>query len=309
MSIVGGGPIESDAPMDPSRTRACSWLAAVLVASVIAQLLGAFVRYATFPGSPATSNADPLGALPATPSFSYSLYHGMQWGRPAFFVTLALTATLGWIIANRPSRTSLAFVPGFSAYNLASTSYLTWLWSRAHSLLGPGFFLTFGGLAMLSVVAISAVVMLRPFPRPANLLSTRTVSLGAASAIAIGVSTTIFDLRVPFAPLATFTPLTFSSATTATIAFVAVAAFPLVALRLGNRVGCYLLVGLATGTSIRVIDALLRRFGNWRGQPVSAHLSVGWWIEILAIVLLLATTRELRLTDPDTVTAPSDAPT
>ena len=308
MSIVGGAPIESDARMDPSWTRACPWLAAVLFASVIVQFVGALVRFVTIGGSPATSNADPLGALPATPSYSYSLYDGMHWVRPAFFVALALTAVLGGIIANRPSRSSLAFVSGFSAYSLASTIYLT-LWFRVSSDLGPGFFLTLAGLAMVALVGISAVVMLRPFARPAILPGARIVSLGALSALALGVSTTIYDLRIPFGPLASFTPLTFRSAITATIAFFAIAASPLVAVRLGGRVGSYLLFGLATVTSIRVIDAVLRRFGNWRGLPVSAHLTVGWWIEILAIVLLLATARQLRLTDPDTVAAASDART
>jgi hypothetical protein len=88
-----------------------------------------------------------------------------------------------------------------------------------------------------------------------------------------------------------FTPLSFKSGAAALVAFVAVAAVPLVAARTGGRVGSAIVVGLAAHEAIRVLDELNQRFG-WMGLSL-LRVTIGWWVAVVGVTLLLAVAARL----------------
>ncbi len=199
---------------------------------------------------------------------------------------------------------------GFCAYGLGTVAFFTYVSTRlGTSHFGPGFYLILTSGVLAAVVAVGAVLLLRPFPPPGFRSSSSSVALAIGSALAVGASAVIVDLRLPFSPLSIFSPFTVASGTAAVFAFIAVAAFPLIALRIGDRVGSWLLVGLAANEAIRRLDAAFRRFGNFRG-PFHAQLSIGWWIEILAVALLVTLAHQIGSPRPDQQpeTATSQAP-
>jgi len=271
------------------------WLGALLACSVLLQFVGTFVRYATFPPSPAVGSD-----VPASPAYSYSLYDGMHWGLPTFLLTIAITGTLAYLITRHRDRAYVALVAGFCAYSLGSVALLTYAWTRfGSSHVGPGFYLILTSSVIAAVVTVGAVLFLRPFPRPAFGSNPLRIVLAVGSALAVGASAVIVDLRLPFEPLSIFSPLTVTSGTAAVFAFISIAAFPLIALRLGNRLGSWLLLGLAANEAIRALDAAFRRFGNFRGVSFHAQLSIGWWIEILVVALLVILAYEIRSPELD----------
>jgi hypothetical protein len=265
-----------------------SWVGATLLVSVALQFIGAFLRYETF--EPTRRGGLPLGHAIST---SFSLYDGLSGGRPGFFLTLGLIAALGCAAALRPNRVRAALIGGFCAPAVGSTAYRilfsTEVPTSVH--LGPGYFVVFAGVALEAFVAawmLVAVVSATGNPAP---IRRSGIGLALAAAIVVGASTAINDLTFHYQPLAMFTPLSFKSGAAALVAFVAVAAVPLVAARTGGRVGSAIVVGLAAHEAIRVLDELNQRFG-WMGLSL-LRVTIGWWVAVVGVTLLLAVAARL----------------
>ena len=274
-----------------------SWLGILLAVSVALQLVGTFVRYWTVGPFPSASG------LPPTPGYSFSLYDAHVVG-PAYLLTIASMCTLAYLLTRRPDHLYACVAAGFCASRLASLPFLVLRGieeSRTFTL-GPGFYLVIASVAIVALVAVGATWIERPLSRPSSRVSPLCRALGIAAAVTVSVSTLIVDLRVPYGPLTVFEPLSLKSATAATFALVVLGAFPLAATRMRGRSGFWLLLGLAASEAIRVLDAVLRRFEN---TPPRAHLTIGWWTEILAVVLLVALASQLqpRETDANLATA------
>ena len=296
LSVVDETTLTADAAGDAERLdQGHRWLGALLACSVVLQFVGTFVRYATVTPSPAVGPD-----LPASPAFSYSLYDGMHWGLPTFLLTIAIAGTLAYLITRHRDRAYVALVAGFCASSLGSAAWLMYAWTRfGSSHVGPGFYLLLASRVIAAVVAVGAVLLLRPLARPAFAFKPLRLVLAVGSTLAVGASAILVQLRLPFEPLSLFSPLAVTSGTAAVIAFTSIAAFPLIALRFGNRVGSWLLLGLAASEAISALEAVFRRYGNFRGTSFHAHLSAGWWIEILAVALLVILAYEIRSPEPD----------
>ena len=299
MSIVGGpglGRVDEDRR---ERFGMRSWLGGLLLVSVALQLVGTFVRYETFGPFPARSD------LPPTPASSFSLYDGLHWGRPAFFLTLAILCGLACLLTRPRERLYVvAFASGFCVLNLGTLAFLVLVrtYTSRTVTLGPGFYLNAASVGIAALFAVGAARAVRPFVRSSSSVNPLSWTIASGAALTVGLSILIRDVRVSYAPLMLFGPLSLRSAIAEAFAFVAVAVFPLIAIRMGGRAGSWLLFGLAAGEAIRALDAVLRRVGDFRGFP-SAQLTIGWWAEILAVVLLVALARQLPSPEPEELQA------
>ena len=284
VSIVSQPHVARHEEAQSFRSAPRSWVGAVLLVSVALQLTGAFLRYQTI--QPAR-----LSGLPSerARSFSFSYFDVLDGGRPVFFLSLALIAVLGSAVALRPNRVRGALVGGFCASMVGTTLYLTLYSTDAPKSVhfGPGFLIILAGLAIEGCVAAWILVAVVSSPPDHASIGRSGIGLALTTAFVVGASTETTDLKfVHGQPLALFTPLSFKSGAAALVAFVAVAAVPLLAARVRGRVGSAIVVGLAAYEATRVVDVLDQRF-VWPGLS-PAQVTIGWWIEILAVALLVA---------------------
>jgi hypothetical protein len=257
-----------------------------LVSSVVLQVVGAFLRYATFAPRLAPGQVD-FAPLPS--SISFSFYNGLgMGGRPAFFATLGLVAVIGCIFMVRPSRGRAGFIVGFCGPSVGGAAYALVDWTRrsAKYSFGPGYFVLLVGILVEAAVATSLFVALSSSGEHHDRRAFRSV-LALSTAIAVGASTMFLSAKYYAEPLGRFTPLTLASAVAAVIAFIAAAALPILAYRVSGRTGAAIATGLAVGMTVHVVDAQLRR------TQFGVQLTIGSWIDLAATVLSVVLARRL----------------
>lgn len=272
-------------------------LGGVLIASAVLDLLGSLVRYATVGPTRVTGRG--ADAFPGAPAFSWSLYFGTHWGRPALVVMIAVTALLGVFVMRGLGRGVFAVAAGFSAYSWVTGAQLFYIWSASEGWhLGPGFYLVTAGAVLGGAGALWALAIARGSAINESVRTSRSaLALSIGGALAAGASTVMIHLKLAISPLAWFTPLSVKSGIAAIVACAAVGVLPLVAVRIGGRLGSNVLLGLSGYLAIRVVDAVLRRFGERRVVGATTHLSLGWSLEIAAVLLLVSSARILGRAD------------
>ena len=284
MSLVGQPYVASSEEPQPVESSPRSWVGAVLLVSVALQLTGAFLRYQSIQ-PPRLSDLSSERAR----SFSFTYFDALHGGGLVFFLSLALITVLGVAVALRPNRVRGALVGGFCASTVGTTVYLTLYATEASKSVhfGPGFLIILAGLAIEGCAAALILAAVASSPRDHAPAGRSGIGLALATAFVVGASNETTDLKFfHVQPLALFTPLSFKSGAAALVAFVSVAAVPLLAARVRGRVGSAMVVGLAAYEATRVVDVLDRRFVWPDLSP--AQVTLGWWIEILAVALLVA---------------------
>jgi hypothetical protein len=262
------------------------WLGGVLVLSVAVQLLGAFLRYATVASRIPPGQPDFAG-VPS--SISFTFFNGLTVaGRPAFLATLGIGAVLGCVFLVRPSGRCAGFIVGFCGPSVGAAAYALVDWTRrsARWSFGPGYFILLVGVMVEAVVAASLFVALwSSGPHPEGRASRSVLVL--CTAVAVGASTMFLPAKFIHEPSGRFSPLTLASLAAVFIAFTATASLPVLAYRIAGRRGVAIASGVAVGVTIQVIDAVLRR------TQFGVQLTIGWWIDVAAMVLSVALARRL----------------
>lgn len=273
------------------------WLGGVLVLSVALQLVGAFLRYATV--VPRFPSGD-VELIPLPTSISFTFFAGLTMGgRPAFLATLGLVAVFGCVFMVRPGRACAGFTVGFCGPSVGAAAYSMVEWTRGSATysFGHGFFVLLVGISVEAAIAASLFVGLWSTRKPSDRAASPSV-LALCTAITAGAATLFVASKFGhYQPLARFAPLTLASAAAAFIAFAAAAALPLLAYRISGRVGAAIAAGVAVGMTIQVFDALLRR------TQFGVQITIGWWIDVAAMVLSTVLARRLARGARDAVEA------
>jgi hypothetical protein len=252
---------------------------------------GLFLRYESF---------RPVGSGART--FSISLYDGLdRGGRPAYFLSLGVTAALGCALLVRPTRVRAAVVGGFCIGSVVAVAFMVSTATGRHPSVdfGSGFFLILAGFALEAAAATSMLFVVASASDPANPTNSRTTRFAVFAAVVVGISGSMQAVAFRGIGLFRFAPLSFRSGATAAVAFAALAIVPVLAARVQGRAGSALLIGLCASIAISVIDALSQRYGSFGGY---LHITLGFWVDVVSVVLLLVLAARFagrRVTQPD----------
>jgi hypothetical protein len=187
---------------------------------------------------------------------------------------------------------------GLTAFTAVAATEAPSVWH-----FGPGFLPGLASSAIEAGAAAWVLVAVASSVRTNSAMGRSETGLALIAGLVAGIAIESRDLRIVHRePLAAFTPLSFKSGAAALLAFVAVAAVPLLAARVRGPAGSAMAVGLAAYTSVRILDALIRRFVFHTSSPLR-QLTIGVWIEMLAVALLVALATRLGRPEREPSTA------
>ena len=214
-----------------------------------------------------------------------SLYHTMHYNAIAWYFDIGLTAEIGYAAIKRHDRAIAAVVIGFCAPAFGTVAFNAdafTLFQGPQLHIGPAryFLLISGVLLVVALVIATAVVLHGAERRHPSFWSLR---LGVLAALLVATTATMSPIRLPGTSLWSLTLLPTRWIAATIVNLVVLAFFPLLAISLADQTASFVSFGLAATLTVSVAEAAL----SWLHRPGSQELTIGFWLSLCAIAVLV----------------------
>ncbi len=251
------------------------WIVGYLIAAAVLQLVGMFLPefHIHMPAFDHIPGRD----------ISISSYSSTPYHAATAWLNLAFLTMLGYFTARRRRRITAAIIVGYCALTLESFVTFVADFTVRHGRFGPGYYLLGVSSGALVVALVIAIGIVAPGRSDRGHATVRAVWLGILAALLGAATAPLNSVKVFGQSIWAWNGLPWQNTIWIVVGLLVLVLIPLVALRLADRTGAGMALGLAAAGALSATEALLQKLSF----PRFNQLTFGFWLTTFGAVTLV----------------------
>jgi hypothetical protein len=205
------------------------------------------------------------------------------YGAATAWLNLAILMMLGYFTPRRRDRITAAIIVGYCARTLESFVTFVADFTARHGHFGPGYYLLGVSSGALVVALLIAIAILANGRSDRGQATVHAVWLGILAALLGAATAPLNSVKVFGQSIWAWNGLPWQNTIGIVVGLLVLVLIPLFALRIADRTGAGMALGLAAAGALSATEALLQKLS----LPRFNQLTLGFWLTTLGAVTLV----------------------